>query len=178
MLFREAIDHGGGDAGAESVIDVHDGDAGDAGIQHGEESGGALHAGAVADAGGDGDDRAMCHTANDGGESPFHAGDDDQDAGFLEIGKVMDEAVQAGDADIEDAADAGAHFLGDDGGFLGHGDIGGAGAEDGDEAGGGGGGADIERDNPGGLVIDGFREGFADDFILGRGGAGGQYVLA
>ncbi len=178
MLFGEAVDHGGGDASAETVVDIDDGDAGDAGVQHGEQGGGALHAGAIADAGGDCDDRGLRHAAHDGGKGAFHAGDDDQDAGFLEIGQVMNEAVETGYADIEDAADVGAHFFGDDGGFLGHGNIGGAGAEDGDEADGGGGGFDVEGDDPGGLVINGFREDFADGFVLGRVGTGGQYILA
>lgn len=63
----EPVDAGGNAGGAEAVINVDDGDVGRAGIEHAEKRRDAAKAGAVADAGRNGDDR--------GGDQPtYHTG--------------------------------------------------------------------------------------------------------
>src|SRR5438270_10512682 len=65
---------GDGARRAETVVDAHDGDAGSARGQHGEESRDPLEGGAVADAGGHGDDRCGGDAAYQAGQRPLHAG--------------------------------------------------------------------------------------------------------
>ncbi len=93
-----------------------------------------MEAGAVADAGGHGDDRHRDEAGDDAGQRAFHAGDDDDDAGRPEAIVLAQQAMEAGDADVEEPIDRVAHHLGGDGGFLGDGQVRRAGGGDEDGA--------------------------------------------
>ena len=90
--------------------------------------------------------------------------------------------MQAGDADIVEAGDGGAEELGGEGGFFGDGEVGGAGAEDGDVAGVFGlecglGCGLAQGDDAGLRVVDG-GGGLGESGLGGGGvGAGGEDVL-
>jgi hypothetical protein len=71
----EAVDAGGDAGGAETVVDIDDGDVGGATVEHAEERGDAAEAGAVADAGGDGNDRRGDEATDDAGQRAFHSSD-------------------------------------------------------------------------------------------------------
>ena len=128
------IDAGGYAGGTEAVVDVDHGDAGGAAVEHAEEGGDATEAGAVADAGGDGDDGDGYEAAYYAGECAFHAGDADDYAGFGEFLAMVQEAVDAGDAYVVEAGHAIAHKLGGEDGFFGYGNVAGAGGNYGDGA--------------------------------------------
>jgi hypothetical protein len=72
--------------------------------------------------------------ADDGGQSAFHAGADDEHAGGLERGFLGEEAMDAGDADVGDELDGVAHEAGGDRGFFSNGQVAGAGADDADSS--------------------------------------------
>ena len=86
---------------------------------------------AVADAGGHGDDGRGDESADDAGQCAFHAGADDGHFAALQRFVMGEQAMQAGDADIEEALDGRAEEFGSDGGFFGDREIAGAGAENG-----------------------------------------------
>lgn len=77
--------------------------------------------------------------------------------------------MDASDADIEHAADVVAHHLGGDGGFLGDGEVGGAGAED-EDAVVFGGGCALDGEAACGFMVAGIGDGRED----GGGGFGGD----
>jgi len=76
------IDTGGYTGSAESVVYVDDGYVGGAAVEHAEQGGDAAEAGAVAYAGGDGNDGDSDEAAYYAGECAFHAGDTDDYAGL------------------------------------------------------------------------------------------------
>ena len=55
---------------------------------------------------------ARTRPPDDAGEGAFHAGDDDEDAGGVEAGSGFEQAMEAGDADVEQAVDVVAQRLG------------------------------------------------------------------
>lgn len=120
--------------GVEAAVDVDDDDVGGAGVEHAEECGEAAEAGSVADGGGDGDDGAIDESADDGGEGAFHAGGDDEAVGASEGVEASEESVEAGDADVGEEPDVAVPGLGGDAGFLGDGEVAGAGGDDDDVA--------------------------------------------
>ena len=61
----QLVDEAGGVAGTETVIDVDDGDAAGAGVEHRQERGDAAEACTVADAGGHSNDRLVNETTDD-----------------------------------------------------------------------------------------------------------------
>ena len=130
-----ARDEGGDDGGAEAVVDVDDGDVGRAGVEHAEQRGDSAEGCAVADAGGHGDDGRGDEAADDAGQRAFHAGADDGDFAALQAFVMREQAMEAGDADVEEALDGRAEKFCGDGGLFGDGKIAGAGAEDGYGAG-------------------------------------------
>ena len=65
-----------------------------------EQRGDAFEAGAVADARGHGDHRRAGEAADDAGQRPLHAGDDDHGVGVGELGGVSEQAVDAGHAHV------------------------------------------------------------------------------
>src|ERR1700722_15595565 len=105
MRQLEMVDERGDAGCAEAVVDVDYRDVGGTGVQHAEERGDSAERCAVADAGGDGEDGSMDKSADDGGQSSFHAGADDEHAGGLERCLLGEKAMDAGDADVGDELD-------------------------------------------------------------------------
>ena len=130
----EAVDARGDAGGAEAVVDIDDGDVGSAGVEHAEESGNSTEAGAVADAGGDGDDGDGDKPANDAREGAFHARNADNHASLGELAAMVEEAVNAGDADVVDGFGVVSHHARAEQGFFGDGNVAGACGDDGDGA--------------------------------------------
>ena len=87
------------------------------------------------------------------GRATFHAGDGDDDVGFAEGFEVGDEAVEAGDAGIVDGEGLVAHEVGGEAGFLGDGEVAGAGGDDGDARRARGVGEAVEIDGVGEFVV-------------------------
>ena len=85
--------------------------------------------------------------------------------------------MQAGHADVADALDAVAHDFGGDGGFLGHGQIARAGADDGDGAGAFARGLFFDGDAARDFVMDGALEFFAQRARMFGGDAGDEDAL-
>ena len=85
---------------AKAVIDIHHGDTACARIEHGQQGGQALKAGAIADAGWHGDHRPLDESANDAWQGAFHAGHHNQHAGRPEPVEAVEQAVQARNSDI------------------------------------------------------------------------------
>jgi hypothetical protein len=175
-------DQDGGIGGAEAVVDVNYGHVGRAGVEHAEEGGGSIEAGAVADGGGDGDDGDADEAADDGGKSAFHAGADDDYVGLVELLADGEKAVDAGYADVVEAGDVCVEELGGDGGLFGDELVAGAGGQDGDVAFGfvrclpEGDGAGLRVIDGGG---DGGQDGFGGEFVDAGAedvGAGGGHV--
>ena len=78
---------------------------------------------AVANAGGNGDDRTAHQTADNARQRALHAGDGDD---HLRLGKFLgmrEQAVQAGDTHVVEAVDLVAIELGRQRGFLGDGQV-------------------------------------------------------
>ena len=80
-LAHAARDQAGDVAAAEAGVDIHDHDVRGAAIEHPQQRRHAVKVGAVADAGWNGDDRAIDQAADHAGERPFHSRDDDQGVG-------------------------------------------------------------------------------------------------
>lgn len=125
----------GGVGGTEAVVDIYDGDTGSATGEHAQEGAQAGEVGAVADAGGNGDDGAGNETCHDAGQGAFHTRNDDQDVSGEKLINVRKEPVQASDADVVNPQDGVSHEIGGDSGFFSDGQVAGAGANDGDGAG-------------------------------------------
>jgi hypothetical protein len=172
----EAVDEAGDVAGAEAVVDIDDGDVAGATVEHAEQGGEAVEAGAIADAGGDGDDGAGYKAADGAGERPFHAGADDDDAGLGEALAIVHEAMDAGDPDIVDGIDGIAHDFGGKLGLFGDGHVAGAGADDGDGALAGDGAVAPEADDAGTGEILALGEAAGDGFGALPVGAGDEDV--
>src|SRR5919197_442062 len=128
--FRISVDEAGDEARAEAVVYVDDRDVRRAGVEHAEQGGDAAEARAVADAGGDGDDRRGDQPADDRRERALHPGGDDEDARRAQALALGHDAVDAGDARVPDPLDAVAHRLGRERGLLGDGDVARAGGDD------------------------------------------------
>jgi hypothetical protein len=131
-----ARDEGGDDGRAEAVVDVDDGDVGRAGVEHAEQCGDAAEGCAIADAGGHSDDRRGHQSADDAGECAFHSRADDGGLAALQRFVMCEQAMQAGDADVEEALDRSTEEFRGDGRLFGDGKIAGAGTENGYGAGG------------------------------------------
>jgi len=127
----EAVDAGGNAGGAETVVDVDDGDVRGAGIEHAEERGDAAEAGTVAHAGRNGNDRRGDETANHTGKRAFHSRNANDNASLGKLAFAMfQQAMNAGDADIVKLIDGDAHQAGGQECFFGDGNVAGAGRND------------------------------------------------
>ena len=84
----------------EAVVDVDHGDAGGAGVEHGEQRGEAAEGGAVAGRGGDRDDRRGDQAGDRGGQGAVHAGGDDHHPGAAQRRRRRQQPLEAGDADV------------------------------------------------------------------------------
>lgn len=164
---------------SEAVVDIDGDDTAGAGIEHGEEGCEAAEACAVADAGRHCDDGLGDESADDAGERALHAGDDNDDAGILQLLLMVQKAVDSGNADIVDAIGPATCRFDDKRGFLGHGKVRGACGDDGT-------GADFfimltlaQLDDACIFVILGFRQVAVDGFKLPATGACAEnYVCA
>ena len=125
-------DQSGDVAALEPRIDIHHRHIGSTAIEHAQESRDAAEAGAVADAGGDGDDGTSDVAADDAGQGRFHAGDDDDGVGAANAIKPGQQALRAGDADVDDDVGGSSHPVERFAGFFGDGQIARAGGDDGD----------------------------------------------
>lgn len=168
-LTWDSIDQGGRVAGAETVVDVDDGHARGARVEHAEKRGDAAERSAVTDRGRNCDDGALDESADDARESSLHARDDDEHARGAKARRFREQAMQARDADVGQVFRAGAEHAGGEDGFFRDRAIGRAGADDEDVAresalvrl-----GIALARDGVGGLVVLGPR-----DRLEQRGGA-------
>src|SRR6266550_57213 len=108
----QTVDAGGHAGGAETVVDVDNGDVGGATVEHPEECGDAAEAGAVADAGGNGDDRHGDEAADDAGKRAFHSGNTNNHARLRQLFSMLEQAVNPGDANVVQMLGAVAHHAG------------------------------------------------------------------
>lgn len=133
---------------------------------------------AVADAGGDADDRTADKATDGARKGGFHAGAADDNAGGPEFFALFEEAMEAGDADIGYGDDIVTHKFGGEAGFFGNREVGGAGADDEDLA-----LADhfdfaLEDEEAAERVVDGFGQFFLDGACGLFGDTGGEDVVA
>ena len=96
------------DPGAVPVVDVHDRDAGSAGVEHGQQGGQTAEGGAVPHAGRHRHERDPAQAADHAGQGALHAGDHDEAVGGGEPVAGLEQAVQPGDAHVVDAHHPGA----------------------------------------------------------------------
>lgn len=171
----------GEEGGAEAVVDIDDGDAGGAGGEHGVEGCLAMAGGAVAGGGGDGDEGVGEEAAEDAGECSFHACNGDDGGGVAQGAEVGEEAMNAGDTYVGDLHELMSEKLQGEGGFVGDGEVGGAGGDNGDVVTGGVvvGGGESEAEAAGGGAVGGegsvpavAGEDFAGFFVADAGGEG------
>src|ERR1039458_3096368 len=155
----EVVDEGGDAGGAEAVVDVDHGDVGRTGVQHSEERGHAAKRCAIAHTGGYGEHRGVDETANDGGQSAFHAGADNEHSGGLKALLLGEKAVNTCDAYVRDEFDGVAHEACGYRSFFGHSQIAGACTDDGDRSLAWNGGCLGEGDGAGGFMKLGARLG-------------------
>src|SRR5207249_6639522 len=106
---------------AETVVDVDDGNVGSAGIEHAEERRHAAETGAVADAGGNGNDWYGHEPRDDTGQGAFQSGHTNNHARLGQFLAVLEEAMNAGDANIVEMLGAVARHARGEERFLGHG---------------------------------------------------------
>jgi hypothetical protein len=125
-----SVDKSGQVATTKAVVNVDDPDATGTGVEHGEESGEATKASAVADTGGDGDDGAGDEAADNTGQGALHASDGDNDVGRLEDRQMGQQAVEACHTDIVVAGDGVAHDLGGQGSLFSNRQVAGACGQD------------------------------------------------
>src|SRR6266550_1790623 len=108
----QTVEAGGHAGGAKAVVDVDNGDVGGATVEHPEERGDATEAGAVADAGGNGDDRHGDEAADDAGKRAFHSGNTNNHARLRQLFSMLEQAVNPGDANVVQMLGAVAHHAG------------------------------------------------------------------
>lgn len=153
----------GGDVGcAESIVNVYDTDVRRARVEHAQQSGDPTECGAVAYAGRNSDDRSSYQASNDAGKRTFHSSADDNDAGTRKDVGLGEDAVQASDANVDDAIDCKTKILGSNRGFLCDRQVTGSGADDSDTPGRGLRISSGKADDPRHLMIFGPRHEFAD----------------
>ena len=173
----EAVDLAGGVTGAETVVNVHHGDAAAATVEHPQERGEAAEARPVAHAGGHRDDRLGHESRHHAGQRAFHAGHHNHHVRILKGVQAADETVESGDADVVDPRDPVAHDFGGDGRLFGHGQVAGARADDGDGARLLAQGREFDGDAARDFVMDGAPEFLAQGARVVRGDARDQDAL-
>ena len=124
----------GKEGGTEAVVDIDDRDPGGAGGEHGVEGGLAFAGNPVAGGGGNGDERAGKEAAENTGKRAFHPCDGDDGGGLAEGVEMGEDAVDSSDANIGDLDKGVPEKLKGESGFVGDGEVGGAGGDDGNVA--------------------------------------------
>src|SRR5215831_14341309 len=114
------IDQTGDVRGSESIVDVDDRHARGTTVEHPEKGGNSTKAGAIADAGGNGDHGHAHQTRYHTRERPLHAGHDDDGARSGKAMTLAKESVKASHADIINTLDGISHELGRNSGFFGN----------------------------------------------------------
>src|SRR5712664_180288 len=130
----EAVDARGDASGAEAVVNVDDGYIRCATVEHTEQRGDAAEAGTVADAGGNGDHRHGDEAADDARQCAFHSCNADDDAGFGEFASMIEQAMDAGYANVIERLGAIAHHAGSEQGLFRDGNVAGTGGDDKDRS--------------------------------------------
>ena len=90
------IDHAGEVSPAEAVVDIHDGDAAGAGVEHAQERRDPAETRPVAHARGHGDDRAVGKAADHARQRALHARDGHDAPGGHDRLHVAEQPVDAG----------------------------------------------------------------------------------
>jgi len=179
-FFDFLVDECCGDTGRETVVDVDDGDAGGATVEHGQQGRETPEAGAVPDARGHGDYGAADQATDDTGEGTFHSSDNDEHVCLLEFRKVPEKTVQTRDTNITDELGALAHYFSGNLGLGGDRQVGGAGGDDGQDRFGGRGLNLLQDDGTSKFVVPGIGEfsGSSQSLEYMGLGAGSQNVVS
>ena len=120
MFWFNMVYHAGKITGAEAVIDIYNGNAASAGVEHGEECGNAAEGGTITYACGNGNYRAVSKATYDAAKSTFHTrhGDNYICAHYLiHVGK---ESVEASNTNVIKTYNLITKGFGSESGFLGN----------------------------------------------------------
>src|ERR1043166_7381152 len=85
---------------AQTIIDVHYGQAGGAAIQHREQSGQTSKAGSISDAGRNGDDTAIDESSDDAWQRSLHSRNYNYNIGIFQIVCMLEQAMDARDTNV------------------------------------------------------------------------------
>src|SRR6266571_3983948 len=96
----QSVDAGGDAGGAEAVVDVDNGDVGDATVEHAKERGNPAETGAIAHTRGHSDYRHGDETANDAGQRAFHTGHANDDTGLHQFFAMFEQPVNPCNANV------------------------------------------------------------------------------
>src|SRR5271169_758384 len=119
----QPVDQASHVAGAKSVVDIHHGHVAGAAVEHPEESSQAIEARAVAYAGRNSDHRTGHQTAYHARQGALHPRADYHDPCCRQPRAALEEAMDAGHADVVNRFDLITHHLGGDLRFLRDGNI-------------------------------------------------------
>jgi len=127
-----AGDESRGRTGPDAVVDVDDGEAGGARLEHRQECRLSLAAGSVTRRHRQPDHGRVDQPGHHSGQHAIHPGGDDQDVGtpFDDLDERLDQPVKAGHADVEHQPGLHACRLEHHPGLLRHREVGGAGGDD------------------------------------------------
>jgi hypothetical protein len=117
-------------AGAEPVVDIDDGDAGGAGVEHGEERRQAAKVRPIAHAGRHSDHGRLDQPGHDAGQRALHARHDHQRARPEQQVALLQQTMKPGHADVVEALHPAPERPRRHRGLLGYGNIGRAGGDD------------------------------------------------
>jgi hypothetical protein len=99
-MSRQVIDRAGDSRSTESVVDIHDRDAGGAAVQHRQKRRNSAKTRAVPDARRNGDYRNIHQASHDAWQRAFHSGHHDQHACGYQPRVLRQKTVEAGNADV------------------------------------------------------------------------------
>src|SRR5580692_5387212 len=125
-LDSHAVDQRGRERRAETVVDIDDGDAARARIQHPEQRGQPTHRSAVTNAGRHRDHGLVDQSGDHGRQCALHSRDDDQHARLANRVEVGSQPMNTRDADVVHSRDAISEQLRTERGFFGDGNVGSA----------------------------------------------------
>jgi len=128
----EGVDLGSLVARAEAVVDVHDRHTGGAAVEHRQQRREAVEARPITHGCGHRDDRASNEARNHARQGTLHAGDNHEGVRLQQLGKLVEQAVDTGDADVTDDVGIGAGHARGNRSFLRNRQVRRAGADHGD----------------------------------------------